>query len=101
MGKIEINFQNARSKARELNEVADRLESLANTSFPEDIQNVLNTWKGQNAQILCGKMEKLGDKLKSNAKKARRTANSINGIAQNLYYAEQQLQSLIHKIQGR
>ena len=46
MGKIEINFQNARSKARELNEVADRLESLANTSFLEDIQNVLNTWKG-------------------------------------------------------
>lgn len=101
MGRIEINFQNARSKARELGEVADRLERLANTSFPEDVQNVMNTWKGENSGILCGKMSKLEDKLKNNAKKARKTANAINGIAQNLYNAEQQLQSLLNRIQGK
>lgn len=101
MGKIEINFQNARTKARELNEVADSLERLANSSFPEDVRNVMNTWKGDNAGILCDKMSKLEEKLKKNAKKTRKTADSIDGIAQNLYNAEQRLQALINKIQGK
>ncbi|WP_432627714.1 hypothetical protein [Brotaphodocola sp.] len=97
MGNIELDFQNAKSKSRELNEIASQLKKISNVELKDDITMISSAWKGDNASIFCRKLDKLDTKLEKEVKKMERSAESINRIAKWMYDAELRIQTFLRK----
>ncbi|MEH2931355.1 hypothetical protein VSQ48_15830 [Candidatus Ventrimonas sp. KK005] len=77
MNITDPDFQNAKSKAKDLYEVADQLENLANRMLPTELEHAIDVWKGDNGKILWKKIEKIQEKLEKDAKKVRECADFI------------------------
>ncbi len=86
--QIQMDFNHANSKANELDEIAGRLENVAN----KDMENMLNAlgqdWKGDNATKYIKKGFANRDEMLKTVKSLRNTASTIRSIAKNIYEAE-------------
>lgn len=86
--KIEINFMNAKDKAKELEEIAGELERLSKRSMDDTLQQIGANWKGENAGLYLQKGKKVEDEILKTAQDLRNTAATIRRMAQRIYDTE-------------
>ena len=88
MNAIEFNFRQAKQQAESLDDLASRLENLANVEFRDVMQNLSGHWRGDNAVSYLQKGARLENELSRTVKEIRRTAESIRVTAKKIYDAE-------------
>jgi uncharacterized protein YukE len=88
MAEIEMDYRNAMNQARELDQLANRLSTQANMTFPGILSEVSSAWQGENANAYLQKAKKLQPRINKAAGDLRRTAQTIRTVAQNTYRAE-------------
>lgn len=86
--QINYDFQQAIRKARELENVATGLRSLANSNLTDALQNLSCAWQGEAADAYLRKGALLKERIVENAKKIDSTAKTIRNVAQRTYNAE-------------
>ncbi len=90
MHTIEMEFQNARRQADELEQISKSLSMLADSSFQSCMAGIAAAWKGENAAAFCKKGNLVGNNVKNTAQDLKHVAETIREIAQNTYNAEKQ-----------
>lgn len=85
---IEINFSRAKGQVRKLQEIADRLSRLSDNSFENNIHAVSAAWKGDNSTKYINKGREIQEGIKNSASQVRKTADTLQTIANNIYEAE-------------
>lgn len=90
MHTIEMEFQNARRQADELEQISKSLSMLADSSFQSCLAGIVAAWKGENAAAFCKKGNLVGNNVKNTAQDLKHVAETIREIAQNTYNAEKQ-----------
>lgn len=90
MHTIEMEFQNARRQADELEQISKSLSMLADSSFQSCLAGIAAAWKGENAGAFCKKGNLVGNNVKNTAQDLKHVAETIREIAQNTYNAEKQ-----------
>ena len=90
MHTIEMEFQNARRQADELEQISKSLSLLADSSFQSCLAGIAAAWKGENAAAFCKKGNLVGNNVKNTAQDLKHVAETIREIAQNTYNAEKQ-----------
>lgn len=88
MYAIEMDFANALRQADELDQTADSLDTLVNSSFRACQQGIASGWKGENAAVFCRKGDTIGENIRKTVSDLRNTAGTIRQIARNTYLAE-------------
>jgi len=87
-GQIRFDFEQANRQAQKLDDVADRLEELANKKVENARQELPNYWQGSSAKAFQGKQGELKDAILKSARDLHGEANRIRRIAQIIYEAE-------------
>ena len=90
MHTIEMEFQNARRQADELEQISKSLSMLADSSFQSCLAGIAAAWKGENAAAFCKKGNLVGNNVKNTAQDLKHVAETIREIVQNTYNAEKQ-----------
>ena len=90
MHTIEMEFQNARRQADELEQISKSLSMLADSSFQSCLAGIAAAGKGENAAAFCKKGNLVGNNVKNTAQDLKHVAETIREIAQNTYNAEKQ-----------
>ncbi len=85
---IEFDFQKALRQARELDQVAQRLNSLSDSSLEDTLNQISANWTGDNAVKYIKKGKLLQGNIDKTANALREVAEAIREIARNLYEAE-------------
>ena len=88
MYSIEMDFQNARRQADDLEQIAQNLNMLADEHFQSCIAGIAANWKGENAAAFCKKGNIVGHNIKNAAADLKNAASVIRQIAENTYQAE-------------
>jgi len=88
MYTIEMDLQNARRQADDLEQIAQELNMLAEEHFQSCIAGIAASWKGENAAAFCKKGNIVGDNIKNSAADLKNAASVIRQIAENTYHAE-------------
>lgn len=88
MYTIEMDFQNAKKQADELEQVARSLSTLAEGHFQSCISGIAACWKGENAAAFCKKGSIVGSNIKDSADQLKHAADAIRQMAENTYHAE-------------
>lgn len=92
MGKtafqIQMDFAKALAQASELDEIADKLQSLANSDLQDCMTQIGVNWTGENSQKYLAKCETLKGKIQTSSSQIKKTASTIRIIAKNTYDAE-------------
>lgn len=88
MHAIEMDFQNAKRQAEELEQIAQNLSMLADNQFQQCLAAIAANWKGENAAAFCKKGCVVGNHMKESADSLRKTAAVMRQIAENTYQAE-------------
>ena len=85
---IKIDFKKAKEMADKLDDVSDKLDKVANKDFESTIQNLMNSWKGDNAEKFLDKSSILQNHLNDNAKEVQKIADDLRKMAKRIYDAE-------------
>lgn len=88
MHVIEMEFQNAKRQADELEQISKNLAMLADSSFQSCLSGIAAAWKGENAAAFCKKGQLIGNNMKTTAEDLKHAAETIRQTAQNTYDAE-------------
>lgn len=88
MQTIEMDFQNARKQADELEQIAKSLSLLADEQFQSCLSAVAACWKGENASAFCKKGHIVGNNIKNSAEELKDAAAVMRQMAENTYDAE-------------
>ena len=88
MYTIEMDYQNAKKQAYELDQIAKSLGMLADQQFQSCLSAVAACWKGENAAAFCKKGNIVGNNIKNSADELKETAAVIRQMAENTYEAE-------------
>lgn len=88
MQAIEMDFQNAKRQAEELEQTAHNLSMLVDNHFQQCIAATAANWKGDNAAAFCKKGYLVGNHIKDSADSLRNIAAVMRQIAENTYQAE-------------
>lgn len=88
MHTIEMDFQEAKRQADELEQAAQSLGMLADGQFQSCLAGIAVNWKGENAAAFCKKGNIVGSNIKNVAGNLRDAAEVIRQIAENTYNAE-------------
>ena len=86
--EIEIDFIQACDQSQELIDISTSLYKIARSDMAQTIVLMRNGWKGENADGLYDKTEKLRDQLLNNAQDLVKIANHIHHTADIIYRAE-------------
>ena len=86
--KIKMNFQKAIKDAEDLENLAARLDSVANVMMEDSLDRTRGAWKGTNADLFIGKTRQIQEDVKAMADKVRREANGVRTKAQEIYDTE-------------
>lgn len=89
MANIQIDFQRARRLARQLEEEADQLRSLANRTIQGVIDSLSGQWEGESAAAFLRKCLQVKEKMLDEAKRLDQTAALIRSRIELMYRAEQ------------
>ena len=85
---IVFDFQKALRESRELDQVAQRLNSLSDSSLEDTLNQISANWTGDNAVKYIKKGKLLQGNIDKTANALREVAEAIREIARNLYEAE-------------
>lgn len=88
MYTIEMDLQNARRQADDLEQIAQNLSMLADEHFQSCIAGIAANWKGENAAAFCKKGNIVGNNIKNSADDLKNAASVLRQIAENTYQAE-------------
>ena len=86
---ITFNIPKARGQANTIEDIAGRIERLANQDFNNAIQGLSGCWKGAAADRYYNKAGKLKGKLISDAKELRATTSTIRFAVRKAEWAEE------------
>ena len=85
---IQMDFKKADEQAKELEEIASALESLANKDITDCLTAIGNHWKGDNATAYIKKGNTVKENIQNVAKSLKKSAETIKEIAGNTKEAE-------------
>lgn len=88
MYTIEMDLQNAKRQADDLEQIAQNLSMLADEHFQSCIAGIAANWKGENAAAFCKKGNIVGNNIKNSADDLKNAASVLRQIAENTYQAE-------------
>lgn len=94
MDYIELNFQQAKQQAAQLESLAGRLENLAKNDLDGTMQQLSVAWKGESASAYMQKGQRLEGKIVQTARELKRTAQTIRSTAERTYRAEMRAREL-------
>lgn len=86
--QIEFDFEQARRRAAELEEIAADLSQLSKRDMENTRAELSGAWKGESAQLFQTKAGKLQEDIQDTAKELNTIAATIREIAQRIYEAE-------------
>ena len=85
---IMLDFQQAKTRADELDEIASQIKNLTEKDFETDLQQLSKAWQGEAANQFLQKGILMKDKMLATAKRLNDTANTIRTTAKRTYDAE-------------
>lgn len=85
---IQIDFNRAVDQANQIDDVADSLGKLSDTSFAGTLQDISNNWKGDSATAYITKGNALQQKISGTSSNLHNIASTIRTAAKNIYDAE-------------
>lgn len=85
---IEMNLKMAIEKANQIESVASRMASLANSKFDDIMQNLSWNWKGDSASRYLNKGNVLKGNINKTASELRAIAREIKAEARRIYEAD-------------
>lgn len=85
---IQLNYQQAISQAKSLENLASELRSLATRNMESTISELSGNWSGDNAKEFIAKAEKAQNDLIENARALTEAADVIRQSAENIRKAE-------------
>lgn len=89
LAEINFNYQNAIRQAKELDEVASKLENAANRDMEEILNAVSKAWKStESAPAYIRKGQKVEGDIRTTAGNIRNIASAIRTIAERIRQAE-------------
>lgn len=86
--QIRMNFQNALRRAQEIEDIGNKLLSLAQDETNQCLLELEKGWSGYAHDAMCVKTDRLQDEAISIANKLKRTADTIRKIAKVIYDTE-------------
>lgn len=86
--QIEFDFDQARRQANQLEDIAERLESLANHQIEQSNAELPSYWRGKSASLFQQKQEEMKKNVLASSRELRQQAELIRAIARRLYQAE-------------
>ena len=97
---IELNFRNARKQAEVLERLAQRLKTISEREYEEDVETVCQCWKGENAEILVKKMRDFQKTLSKSARDLDRAGKTVCKIAKTSYDADRTAEAIARIFTG-
>ncbi len=91
--QIYMDYQGVCRKAQELEELAEKLETLAEDKVSCYVADK-NFWQGDSGDVCRQKMTRLDNLMKSRAKNIRNTANGLRKAAERQYQLEMALSAI-------
>ncbi len=85
---IEMDFQNAKQQADQLEFIARNIQKLTDNQLASCMSGISSSWKGDNAAAFVNKGNKVGNNLRISAGNLKNTAQTIRDIAARTYRAE-------------
>lgn len=86
--QIEFDFEQARRRATELEEIASDISRLSRRDIEAAKADLAGAWKGESAQLFLQKTENLQENIRGTAKELNAIAAAIRKIAEQMYAAE-------------
>lgn len=86
--QIEFDFELARRRAAELEEISSNLSRISRRDMENAKAELIGAWRGENAQLFQAKAGKLQEEIKSTAGELNSIAAAIREIAKRIYEAE-------------
>ena len=86
--EIQMDFQQAKARADELEKVASDIKNLANRDMEDVLQQLSKAWQGESASQYMQKGAQMKAKMMDTVKRLTDTANTIRNTAQRIYNAE-------------
>jgi len=87
-------------QANDLEDLADRIDTLRIGTVDESLGNIASTWKGDTADKYHNKGARLSEKIKAHSSELRQTARVLRNAAENTYRAELRVLELAEKRWG-
>lgn len=97
MDKISVDFEDAKRKASELEDIALELNRLAQNPYQQILQELLGSWKGGSAEAYRRKAEELQRQMRQTAQDINTVARNIRNSAQRIYNAEMRAKQIAEK----
>ena len=94
MGKIEIDFEKAKSQANDLDDIASQLRRLSNNSLDGTINGIQQAWKSDSSGKFCNKARTVQRDLAAIASELEKTASAIRTTAKAIYDAEKRAEEI-------
>ncbi|MCC8104030.1 MAG: hypothetical protein LIP11_17875 [Clostridiales bacterium] len=85
---IQINFDNAKKQASELETIASELKQLADSDLEDTLNSVARNWESNNADVYIKKGNQVQQDILDISIQLTKTATSIRKIAKITYDAE-------------
>lgn len=98
---IQFNYNKAISQAKELENLASQLESLAKRDVDDTLMAVSRGWSGDSSDLFVGKGRKAQGDMRASAKQLRNLAEGIRIVAKNVRNAEERARLIALNISGR
>lgn len=85
---IQLDFQQAKARADELDRIASDIQNLANRDVDDAMQQLSRAWQGEAASQYLQKGGQMKDKMMETVRRLNDTATTIRNTAQRIYDAE-------------
>ena len=86
--EIYMDFKRAKEAARELDEIADQMDQVANRKLTSAMDEVASVWECDEEHIFSEKTEQLRVNVNHNIQVVKKLADQIRSDARRIYEAE-------------
>lgn len=86
--EIRFNFNQAKEQAKQLDEIAAKIEKLSTQTMENNMRTLSANWAGDNATAFLKKEDIIKRNIKKTASEIRDIASDIRSIAKRVYDAE-------------
>ncbi len=85
---IRLNYRKATQQADRLDEIASRINNMANNEFEDTLNGIAAAWKGENSKEYLRKARNLKGSINNSASNLKSIADEIRRKAYRVYLAE-------------
>lgn len=85
---IQMEFGKAEEQARNLDQIANDMNRLADDTLAETLAGIKSAWNSNNSAEYIKKGQRVQEELKKRAQELKNTASVIRQISRNTYEAE-------------